>query len=39
MLEAVIDTCVSGLCGCTPCEAWLWAVLAFFVYETCELGG
>ena len=38
MLEAVIDTCVSGLCG-APCGAWLWAALAFFVYETCELGG
>lgn len=31
-----LSLCISGLCGAVPCEIWLWAALALFVYETCE---
>jgi hypothetical protein len=33
-----LDLCLPSLCGCVPCEAWLWAALAFIVYQTCEVG-
>jgi hypothetical protein len=35
----VSNVYASSVCGCVPCEAWLWAALAFVIYETCEVGG
>jgi hypothetical protein len=39
MLLADFTVCISSLCGCVPCEVWLWAVLALGVYKLSETGG
>ncbi len=28
-----LSICVSSVCCGVPCEAWLWAALAFLIYE------
>jgi len=30
---------LASLCGGVPCEVVLWGLLAFLIYETCEVGG